>query len=75
MAQWLTDNIGNICICILLVAVVVLIIRGIVRDKRQGKSSCGCNCGHCAMAGTCHYKAVNKKNGPVLQEAVKEHKK
>ena len=63
MAQWIADNLGNICISLVLVIIVAAIIRGIIKDKRQGKSSCGCNCGHCAMAGTCHYKAVksNKK--------------
>ena len=63
MAQWIADNLGNICISLVLVIIVAAIILGIIKDKRQGKSSCGCNCGHCAMAGTCHYKAVksNKK--------------
>ena len=34
--------------------VVIAIIRSMVRDKQQGKSSCGANCAHCAMGGTCH---------------------
>jgi len=61
MVQWLADNLGNLIISLVLIAIVAGIIRGIIKDKRQGKSSCGCNCGHCAMAGTCHYKAG--KNG------------
>ncbi|MBQ7726535.1 MAG: FeoB-associated Cys-rich membrane protein, partial [Clostridia bacterium] len=24
------------------------------RDRKNGKSSCGGNCGHCPMGGTCH---------------------
>lgn len=59
MVQWLTDNLGNICISLVLVIIVAAIICGIIKDKRQGKSSCGCNCSHCAMSGSCHYK----KNG------------
>lgn len=61
MVQWLTDNLGNILISLLLAAVVILAVHKIIKDKRQGKSSCGCNCSHCAMSGVCHYKAG--KNG------------
>ena len=42
----------------LVLAVVILIagaiIYKLVKDKKKGKSSCGCNCAHCAMAGSCH---------------------
>ena len=29
-------------------------IFSLIRDKRKGKNTCGCNCAHCAMAGSCH---------------------
>lgn len=54
MLQWISSNIGNIILCVLLLTAVVLIIRSLVRQKKQGKSSCGCNCAHCAMSGSCH---------------------
>lgn len=60
MVQWLTDNLGNILISLLLAAVVILAVHKIIKDKRQGKSSCGCNCSHCAMSGACHYKGDSK---------------
>ncbi len=45
---------------IIISAVLVLIVAGIVfklvRDKRKGKSSCGCNCGCCPASGSCHKK-------------------
>lgn len=44
----------TVLICIALTAVVGLIVFSLIRDKRKGKSSCGCNCAHCAMAGACH---------------------
>ena len=35
---------------IALVAVAVALAAGkVVRDKKRGKSACGCDCGHCAM--------------------------
>lgn len=54
MLQWISANIGTIVICIVLLAVVGLIVRYLVRQKKQGKSTCGGNCAHCAMHGSCH---------------------
>ena len=48
MLAWITENIGTILISAVLLLVVVLIIRKLVKDKKKGKSSCGCNCAHCA---------------------------
>ena len=56
MLEWITENIGTILISAVLLLVVVLIIRKLVKDKKKGKSSCGCNCAHCAMSGSCHQK-------------------
>lgn len=56
MLTWFTNNIGTILICAVLIAVVAAIIVGMRRDKKKGKSSCGCNCTYCAMSGTCHSK-------------------
>ena len=59
----LTDNIGTILVLAVVAAAVVLIIRHMKKDKAQGKSSCGCNCAHCALHGTCHASntGVNEK--------------
>lgn len=54
MLLWLQQNIGTILVCIVLLVVVGLIVNKIVRDKKQGCSSCGNNCSHCAMHGQCH---------------------
>ena len=54
MLQWIGANIGTILICLVLIVVVFFIVRSLVRQNQQGKSSCGCNCAHCAMHGTCH---------------------
>lgn len=45
---------ATILVAALLLAAVALIVRKLVRDRRQGKSSCGCGCEHCASAGLCH---------------------
>lgn len=47
---------GTFFVTIIVIALVVLIIAVLVRDKKAGKSSCGNNCRHCAMHGQCHKK-------------------
>ena len=54
MLQWIGANLGTILVCLVLLAIVTFIIIYLVRQKKQGKSSCGCNCAHCAMHGSCH---------------------
>lgn len=54
MLQWFSANAGTLVLCILLLAVVAWIVRSLLRQRKQGKSSCGCNCAHCAMHGSCH---------------------
>lgn len=56
MFNWIARNLSTIIICLVLAAVVVLIIVSLVKDRRKGKSSCGCKCAHCPMAGSCHKK-------------------
>lgn len=44
---------GTIVVGVALLGIVGLIIRSMVRDKKQGKSlQCGCDCKHCS--GHCH---------------------
>ncbi|MBO5374364.1 MAG: FeoB-associated Cys-rich membrane protein [Clostridia bacterium] len=60
MLEFLANNIGTIAISILLLGVVAGIIIRLVKNKRQGKTSCGCGCSNCAMSDICH-KDENKK--------------
>ena len=54
MLSWLTANIGTVLITLLLIAVVVVIAVKLRKDQKKGVSSCGGNCAHCAMSGSCH---------------------
>lgn len=56
MITWFSENIATIIICTALLAVITAVIAGMVRDKKKGKSSCGCGCANCAMNGSCHSK-------------------
>lgn len=56
MLSWLAANGGTIGVAVLLLLVTGSIIAGLVRNRKKGKSSCGCNCGSCPMSGSCHPK-------------------
>ena len=62
MLTFLAANLGYIIVLAVLLLAVVLIIISIIRDRKNGKSSCGCSCAHCPSAGMCH---KNEGNGKV----------
>ncbi len=47
------DILPTVLILLGLGAVVTLIIRSLIRQKKAGKSSCGCGCASCPMNGKC----------------------
>lgn len=60
---FIAQNIGTIIVGLILLAVVALIVRKLVRDKRSGKGGCGCGCENCAM-GCNHRHAQAAKKSP-----------
>lgn len=60
MLAWLSNNIATVIISLVLAVIVALIIFSLAKNKKKGKSSCGCNCAHCAMSGSCHGAAEKK---------------
>lgn len=54
MINFLLNNIGTIVISLIILLIVSSIIAKLVRDKRKGKSSCGCGCENCPSSGMCH---------------------
>ncbi|MBQ7523462.1 MAG: FeoB-associated Cys-rich membrane protein [Oscillospiraceae bacterium] len=51
---WFAENFGTILVLAVIAAIVALIVRRLVKQKRAGKSSCSCGCENCAMRGRCH---------------------
>lgn len=53
MLKFLSENWGTV----LTAAVLILIIGGVVfkmrKDRKKGRSACGCNCPDCPSAGAC----------------------
>ncbi len=56
MLEWIVSHAATIIITLVLIVIVAAIIIHLINDKKKGKSSCGCNCAHCAMSGSCHAK-------------------
>lgn len=54
MLEFLIENLGTIIVFLVLAVIVGLIVCKMYRDKKKGKSSCGCNCSSCPMANECH---------------------
>ncbi len=52
MLTWLSANLINIVLVAVLVLTVGLLLRGMIRDKKAGRSSCGSNCASCAGCGS-----------------------
>ena len=53
MLIWLSANWINIVLVAVLVLIVGLLLRGMIRDKKAGKSSCSGNCASCGACAAC----------------------
>lgn len=56
MLDWIMENLATIIICLVLAGIVIKIAAVMIKNKREGKISCGCGCQDCAMQGSCHSK-------------------
>jgi len=55
MLSWITENLATVIVCAALIVIVTLIIVHMIKDKKKGRTSCGCNCAGCPMSGSCHH--------------------
>lgn len=60
MWSWLQNNLGTIVVCAVLVLILGAVAYKMIKDKKQGRSSCGCGCSNCAMKGQCHSSPESK---------------
>lgn len=56
MLSWFSENLSTIVVSAVLAAVFAGVIYTMVKNKKNGKSSCGCGCSSCPMSGSCHDK-------------------
>ncbi len=57
MLGWLAANAGTLAVCALVLVIVFFAARSLIRDRKQGKSPCGCSCSGCGGCGRCHSTA------------------
>ena len=58
MITWLAENASTLAVSLVLLIVVALVVRKLVRDRRAGRTSCGCGCANCPSQGICHKPAA-----------------
>ena len=67
MLTWLSANLVNIALVALITLIVAFLIRGMIRDRKAGKCSCGGNCENCGACGSngkcCSMNAAGTKAG------------
>lgn len=61
MFSWISANAGNIIAIVILAAIVAAIVINLIKQKKRGKSSCGCGCSTCPMGGSCHGNSRDSK--------------
>ena len=63
---WISENIGNIVVSLIIIAVVAVALYFIIKNRRNGRSFCGCGCSSCAMKEDCRY---DEKHGSAKKES------
>lgn len=48
------ENLGTVIVSVLLLAAIAAILVGMLRDRKNGKASCGSGCSGCPMGDNCH---------------------
>ncbi len=50
---WLAENWGTIAVLAAIGVAVFFIVRKMIKDRKRGIGSCGCECASCAMRSSC----------------------
>ncbi|MDY6314861.1 MAG: FeoB-associated Cys-rich membrane protein [Clostridia bacterium] len=67
MFAWIVENLATIIVMSVLILITALIIAHMIRSKKNGKSSCGGNCGGCSCENRrydslCRYGSRKRRN-------------
>ena len=55
--EWIISNLGTIIVAIIVTALLALLIIYLIKQKKQGKTTCSCGCSSCPNSQICHSKA------------------
>lgn len=56
MIPFLSENWGTILVLAIVLAAVATVARRMYKDRKAGRSGCGCGCAGCPSKGTCRLK-------------------
>lgn len=56
MLEFFARNWATLLVGGAVAALLILVSLKLIRDRRAGKSTCGCNCADCPSGGVCHPK-------------------
>ena len=59
MISWITENASTIGISLVLLALMLLAVRKMIKDRKKG--GCSCGCGGCAYQNNCPSQEKNTK--------------
>lgn len=54
MLNWLSQNLATCIVGLILLGAVVIVMRQLIRNRQEGRTTCSSSCSGCAMAGSCH---------------------
>ncbi len=60
MIDFIVKNISTIIVSVILALVVALAVMKLHKDKKAGKSACGCKCSGCPNSSMCHMDKKEK---------------
>jgi hypothetical protein len=60
--ELMVSGLSTLIVGLMVAGIVFLAVRSIVKDRKNGKSLCGGNCGGCSCSGMCHPKREGQKN-------------
>lgn len=60
MLDFICNNIATIIIGLAVLSGIVLLAIKLIKDKKNGRTSCSCGCSNCAMKDICHSTAEEK---------------
>lgn len=53
MINWISQNLSTIVVALIILAALCIAVMYIIKNKKNGKSSCDGNCSGCMMNGKC----------------------
>jgi hypothetical protein len=75
MLNWIIKNLANIGVVAALIVITALVIARIVKNKKEGKLSCGYDCANCPMGSNCLKKNGSETNAHMVRSQIKKSKR